>query len=137
MRLLKRCDKAVLGCACTLWAFDNKHLLFSDVFSLLTRIVQVFNLCIEEDYDPSHFNGFVERYPFDDNHVPHLPLVKAFCESVQSWLSSDPKNIVVIHCMVKFVFSRYYRELLKCLIICLLKKTSFCKFNRRVKGGQA
>ncbi|KAK1423343.1 hypothetical protein QVD17_18642 [Tagetes erecta] len=60
---------------------------------------KVYNLCIEEDYDPSHFNGLVERYPFDDNHVPHLPLVKEFCESVHSWLSSDPKNIVVIHCM--------------------------------------
>ncbi|KAL8248755.1 hypothetical protein R6Q59_005623 [Mikania micrantha] len=60
---------------------------------------KVYNLCIEEDYDPSHFNGLVERYPFDDNHVPHLPLIKAFCESVHSWLSSDPKNIVVIHCM--------------------------------------
>ncbi|XP_071696297.1 phosphatidylinositol 3,4,5-trisphosphate 3-phosphatase and protein-tyrosine-phosphatase PTEN1 [Rutidosis leptorrhynchoides] len=60
---------------------------------------KVYNLCIEEDYDPSHFNDCVERYPFDDNHVPSLAMVKEFCESVQSWLSSDPKNIVVIHCM--------------------------------------
>ncbi|KAI3503277.1 hypothetical protein L1887_31717 [Cichorium endivia] len=60
---------------------------------------KVYNLCIEQDYDPSHFNGFVERFPFDDNHVPPLPLIKEFCESVHSWLSTDPKNIVVIHCM--------------------------------------
>ncbi|KAL4568524.1 hypothetical protein LXL04_024138 [Taraxacum kok-saghyz] len=60
---------------------------------------KVFNLCIEQDYDPSHFNDRVERFPFDDNHVPPLPLIKEFCESVHSWLSSDPKNIVVIHCM--------------------------------------
>ncbi|XP_076922319.1 phosphatidylinositol 3,4,5-trisphosphate 3-phosphatase and protein-tyrosine-phosphatase PTEN1-like [Bidens hawaiensis] len=60
---------------------------------------KVYNLCIEEEYDPSHFNGFLERYPFDDNHVPPLALIKGLCESVNSWLSSDPKNIVVIHCM--------------------------------------
>ncbi|KAI3824080.1 hypothetical protein L1987_05528 [Smallanthus sonchifolius] len=60
---------------------------------------KVYNLCIEEEYDPSNFNDLVERCPFDDNHVPPLPLIKAFCESVHSWLSSDPKNIVVIHCM--------------------------------------
>ncbi|KAI3813233.1 hypothetical protein L1987_17952 [Smallanthus sonchifolius] len=60
---------------------------------------KVYNLCIEEDYDPSHFNGRVERYPFDDNHVPPLQMVKEFCESVHSWLSSDTNNIVVIHCM--------------------------------------
>lgn len=60
---------------------------------------KVYNLCIEQEYDPSHFNGRVERYPFDDNHVPPLPMVKEFCESVHSWLSSDPRNIVVIHCM--------------------------------------
>ncbi|KAI7756502.1 hypothetical protein M8C21_014491 [Ambrosia artemisiifolia] len=60
---------------------------------------KVYNLCIEEDYDPSHFDGRVERFPFDDNHVPPLPLVKELCESVHSWLSSDPKNIVAIHCM--------------------------------------
>nr|XP_043606538.1 phosphatidylinositol 3,4,5-trisphosphate 3-phosphatase and protein-tyrosine-phosphatase PTEN1 [Erigeron canadensis] len=60
---------------------------------------KVYNLCIEEDYDPSHFDGRVERYPFDDNHVPSLPMVKEFCENVHSWLSSDPKNIAVIHCM--------------------------------------
>ncbi|KAJ8775260.1 hypothetical protein K2173_020264 [Erythroxylum novogranatense] len=60
---------------------------------------KVYNLCIEESYDPSNFHGRVERYPFDDNHVPPLHMVKLFCESVHSWLSSDPKNIAVIHCM--------------------------------------
>ncbi|KAJ4707380.1 Phosphatidylinositol 3,4,5-trisphosphate 3-phosphatase and protein-tyrosine-phosphatase [Melia azedarach] len=60
---------------------------------------KVYNLCIEESYDPAHFNDRVERYPFDDNHVPPLQMMKLFCESVHSWLSSDPKNIAVIHCM--------------------------------------
>ncbi|XP_057436060.1 phosphatidylinositol 3,4,5-trisphosphate 3-phosphatase and protein-tyrosine-phosphatase PTEN1 [Lotus japonicus] len=60
---------------------------------------KVYNLCIEESYDSSHFYGRVEAFPFDDNHVPSLAMVKAFCESVDSWLSRDPKNIAVIHCM--------------------------------------
>ncbi|XP_058226322.1 phosphatidylinositol 3,4,5-trisphosphate 3-phosphatase and protein-tyrosine-phosphatase PTEN1 isoform X1 [Rhododendron vialii] len=60
---------------------------------------KVYNLCIEEAYDPSHFHGRVERFPMDDNHVPPLEMIKNFCESVYSWLSSDPKNIAVVHCM--------------------------------------
>ncbi|KAK7340597.1 hypothetical protein VNO77_21304 [Canavalia gladiata] len=60
---------------------------------------KIYNLCIEESYDPAHFYGRVEAYPFDDNHVPSLEMIKAFCESVDSWLSCDPKNIAVIHCM--------------------------------------
>uniref|UniRef100_A0A7N0ZSY2 phosphatidylinositol-3,4,5-trisphosphate 3-phosphatase n=1 Tax=Kalanchoe fedtschenkoi TaxID=63787 RepID=A0A7N0ZSY2_KALFE len=60
---------------------------------------KVYNLCIEQMYDPSNFDGRVETYPFDDNHVPPLHMMKLFCESVESWLSSDPNNIAVIHCM--------------------------------------
>ncbi|XP_020593607.1 phosphatidylinositol 3,4,5-trisphosphate 3-phosphatase and protein-tyrosine-phosphatase PTEN1 isoform X2 [Phalaenopsis equestris] len=60
---------------------------------------KVYNLCIEENYDPTHFHGRVEIYPFDDNHVPPLSMVKLLCESIYSWLSSDPENIAVIHCM--------------------------------------
>ncbi|KAG5615033.1 hypothetical protein H5410_014857 [Solanum commersonii] len=60
---------------------------------------KVYNLCIEQAYDASHFHGRVERYPIDDNHVPSLDMIKDFCEDVDSWLSSDSKNIVVIHCM--------------------------------------
>ncbi|XP_039042747.1 phosphatidylinositol 3,4,5-trisphosphate 3-phosphatase and protein-tyrosine-phosphatase PTEN1-like [Hibiscus syriacus] len=60
---------------------------------------KVYNLCIEEDYDPSNFHGRVERFPFDDNHVPHFEMMMKLCESVHSWLSKDPKNIAVVHCM--------------------------------------
>ncbi|KAL6136567.1 hypothetical protein ACLB2K_061862 [Fragaria x ananassa] len=62
-------------------------------------VLHIYNLCIEEQYDPSHFYGRVERFPFDDNHVPPLAMAKLFCESVQSWLNSDSENISVIHCM--------------------------------------
>ncbi|KAL5987808.1 Phosphatidylinositol 3,4,5-trisphosphate 3-phosphatase and protein-tyrosine-phosphatase pten1 [Asimina triloba] len=60
---------------------------------------KVFNLCVEESYDPSHFYGRVEVFPFDDNHVPSLSMIKLFCESVHSWLSLDEENVAVIHCM--------------------------------------
>ncbi|PON40796.1 Atypical dual specificity phosphatase, subfamily A [Parasponia andersonii] len=60
---------------------------------------RIYNLCIEENYNPSHFHGRVEAYPFDDNHVPPLHMIKLFCKDVSTWLSSDPKNIAVIHCM--------------------------------------
>ncbi|CAM8991193.1 unnamed protein product [Rhodiola kirilowii] len=60
---------------------------------------KVYNLCIEQKYDASNFDGHVETFPFDDNHVPPLHVIKLFCESVDSWLSSDPNNIAVIHCM--------------------------------------
>lgn len=49
-------------------------------------LFQLYNLCIEESYDPAHFNGRVETDPFDDNHVPSLEMIKNFCESVHSWL---------------------------------------------------
>ncbi|KAL4184410.1 hypothetical protein AMTRI_Chr10g225440 [Amborella trichopoda] len=60
---------------------------------------KVYNLCAEQNYDVSHFHGRVEVYPFDDNHVPPLSLIKLFCESVHAWLSRDPQNVAVIHCM--------------------------------------
>ncbi|KAJ8427798.1 hypothetical protein Cgig2_025816 [Carnegiea gigantea] len=60
---------------------------------------KVYNLCVEEDYDTSHFHGRVEKFPFDDNHVPPLYLIKDFCESVHSWISSNPNNVAVVHCM--------------------------------------
>ncbi|CAI9109778.1 OLC1v1009675C1 [Oldenlandia corymbosa var. corymbosa] len=60
---------------------------------------KVYNLCTEEAYDPAHFHGRLVRCPFDDNHVPPLSMIKELCEDVYSWLSQDPKNVAVIHCM--------------------------------------
>ena len=60
---------------------------------------KVYNLCIEECYDPENFYGRVERFPFDDNHVPSLKMIQLFCQSVHSWLSLNPNNIAVVHCM--------------------------------------
>lgn len=62
--------------------------------------LQVYNLCVEATYDAENFHGRVEVLPFDDNYVPPLALMKQFCESVHEWLSSDPRNVAVIHCRV-------------------------------------
>ncbi|CAA6657466.1 unnamed protein product [Spirodela intermedia] len=59
---------------------------------------KVYNLCAEESYDVHHFHGRVEVFPFDDNHVPSLSMIKQFCESVHSWLSQHPQTIAVVHC---------------------------------------
>ncbi|MQL74118.1 hypothetical protein Taro_006461 [Colocasia esculenta] len=69
------------------------------VSSIFSSVPWVYNLCAEESYDPSHFHGHVETFPFDDNHVPSLKMIKIFCESVHSWLSQEPQNIAAIHCM--------------------------------------
>ncbi|GJR38456.1 phosphatidylinositol 3,4,5-trisphosphate 3-phosphatase and protein-tyrosine-phosphatase PTEN1 [Tanacetum coccineum] len=99
-----------LTCEQGTWITDNKDRRYrvppnfparfhpSDVLEYRPN-KKVCNLCVEEDYDPSHFNNLVERFPFDNNHVPSLQMIKELCESVHSWLSSDPKNTVVIHCM--------------------------------------
>ncbi|CBI22276.3 unnamed protein product, partial [Vitis vinifera] len=60
---------------------------------------KVYNLRVEESYDPLHFHGRVETFPFDDHHIPPLQTIKLFCKNVHSWLSSHPKNIAVVHCM--------------------------------------
>ena len=45
---------------------------------------KVYNLCSEESYDPAHFHGCVEVFPFDDHHVPPLSMLKLFSQSVHS-----------------------------------------------------
>lgn len=80
-----------------LYHYDN---ILGSCADVSFRTMQIYNLCIEESYDPTHFHGRVESFPFDDNHVPHLEMIKLFCENVSSWLSSHPKNIAVVHCMV-------------------------------------
>ena len=59
---------------------------------------KVYNICLEESYDSAHFHGCVEVFPIDDHHVPPWSTMNLFCESVHSWLSSDPQNVAVIHC---------------------------------------
>eukprot|EP00271_Cylindrocystis_brebissonii_P011766 TRINITY_DN29703_c0_g1_i1.p1 TRINITY_DN29703_c0_g1~~TRINITY_DN29703_c0_g1_i1.p1 ORF type:complete len:474 (+),score=75.12 TRINITY_DN29703_c0_g1_i1:168-1589(+) len=59
---------------------------------------KVYNLCSEAQYSPHFFEGRIEHLPVDDHHTPPLRLVKAFCESVHTWLAEDPENVAVVHC---------------------------------------
>ncbi|KAJ1421449.1 Tensin-type phosphatase domain [Sesbania bispinosa] len=43
------------------------HIIIAKAYQI--KNFQVYNLCIEESYDPAHFYGRVETYPFDDNHA--------------------------------------------------------------------
>lgn len=82
------------------WWYSLFLLYFFLSSILFPCILQVYNLRVEESYDPLHFHGRVETFPFDDHHIPPLQTIKLFCKNVHSWLSSHPKNIVVVHCMV-------------------------------------
>ncbi|XP_065838606.1 phosphatidylinositol 3,4,5-trisphosphate 3-phosphatase TPTE2-like isoform X2 [Oscarella lobularis] len=59
---------------------------------------KVYNLCSEKAYDSSHFHGNVERILIDDHTVPPIKEIVRFCENVQKWMESDPKNVIAIHC---------------------------------------
>lgn len=58
----------------------------------------MYNLCSERHYDPLHFQGAVEKFPFDDHNPPSIEQIRKFCENVAEWLAADEKNVVAIHC---------------------------------------
>lgn len=55
-------------------------------------------MCSEKAYDPSEFDGRVERFPFDDHNAPPFTIFIPFCRSVDEWLKQHPDNVCVIHC---------------------------------------
>ena len=59
---------------------------------------KVYNLCEEKKYPPNIFyqQGY---FPFQDHEAPPLNLIRPFCEDAKSFLDSDPKNVVAIHCL--------------------------------------
>jgi len=59
---------------------------------------KLYNLCSERDYQASHFEGRVQRYPFDDHNPSSFNTIEPFCKDVRAWLDSDPENIAAIHC---------------------------------------
>ena len=59
---------------------------------------QVYNLCSERLYDVSKFPGPVATYPFDDHNSPPFSLIQLFCEDVHRHVTSDPRNMVAVHC---------------------------------------
>lgn len=59
---------------------------------------KVYNLCSERSYDPLHFHGRVEHFPFDDHQACPISLIFSACENVREWLARDPENLAAIHC---------------------------------------
>ena len=64
----------------------------------------VYNLT-ERSYNYDMLNNMVQTWcGFLDHHNPPLHLMFKICQSIDSWLSSDPKNVAIIHCDNSFIF---------------------------------
>jgi phosphatidylinositol-3,4,5-trisphosphate 3-phosphatase/dual-specificity protein phosphatase PTEN len=59
---------------------------------------KVFNLCMERQYDPAVFGGFMANFPFDDHNCPALEMIPAFCRSAKDWMKLGMDYVVCIHC---------------------------------------
>ena len=42
----------------------------------------------------------VQDYGWPDVHAPPLDRICAVCKAMETWLTSDPNNVVVLHCKV-------------------------------------
>ena len=42
----------------------------------------------------------VQDYGWPDIHAPPLDKICAICKAMETWLTSDPQNVVVLHCKV-------------------------------------
>lgn len=58
----------------------------------------VWNLS-EKQYDDTPFYGQVMDFRFPGYPAPPLAQLFKLCMSMESWLTSDPNNVVVVHCM--------------------------------------
>mmetsp|Transcript_42576 Transcript_42576/g.92750 ORF Transcript_42576/g.92750 Transcript_42576/m.92750 type:complete len:620 (-) Transcript_42576:70-1929(-) len=56
----------------------------------------------EKTYDTSQFRAEVVDVAFRGLPAPPLELLMELCLSVHSWLSSDPGNVLVVHCFSGF-----------------------------------
>lgn len=59
---------------------------------------RLYNLCSERTYETKHFHGRVERIHIDDHNVPSMSDMRDFAASAKAWLTSDPDNVIVVHC---------------------------------------
>jgi len=57
----------------------------------------VYNLS-EHSYDNEHFYNSVMEYSFPGVPCPPLDSIFMICTAMQSWLTIDSKNVIVIHC---------------------------------------
>lgn len=52
----------------------------------------------EKRYDITRLNPKVQDYGWPDLHAPPLDRICAVCKAMETWLTSDPNNVVVLHC---------------------------------------
>uniref|UniRef100_A0A8C9S7X8 Phosphatase tensin-type domain-containing protein n=1 Tax=Scleropages formosus TaxID=113540 RepID=A0A8C9S7X8_SCLFO len=61
---------------------------------------QLFNLS-EKRHDIIRLNPKVFDFGWPDLHAPHLDKISAICRAMETWLTSDPQHVVVLHCKVR------------------------------------
>lgn len=52
----------------------------------------------EKRHDICRLNPKVEEFGWPDLHAPPLDKICTVCKSMEGWLNSDPRNVVVLHC---------------------------------------
>uniref|UniRef100_A0A672ZJ73 Tensin 2b n=1 Tax=Sphaeramia orbicularis TaxID=375764 RepID=A0A672ZJ73_9TELE len=52
----------------------------------------------EKRHDITRLNPKVQDYGWPDVHAPPLDRICAVCKAMETWLTSDPQNVVVLHC---------------------------------------
>ncbi|CAL8260017.1 unnamed protein product, partial [Gadus morhua 'NCC'] len=57
----------------------------------------LFNLS-EKRHDISRLNPKVHDFGWPDLHAPPLDKICAMCKAMETWLTSDPQHVVVLHC---------------------------------------
>lgn len=59
--------------------------------------VQIINLS-ERRTDIGRLNPHVLDFGWPETLAPPLERLCSICKSIDSWLNSDPRNVVVVHC---------------------------------------
>nr|XP_057941685.1 tensin-2 isoform X2 [Doryrhamphus excisus] len=52
----------------------------------------------ERRHDMSQLNPKVHDFGWPDLHAPPLDKICAICKAIETWLTSDPQHVVVLHC---------------------------------------
>ncbi|KAI5624019.1 tensin-2 isoform X1 [Silurus asotus] len=52
----------------------------------------------EKRHDICRLNPKVEEFGWPDLHAPPLDKICTMCKTMEGWLNSDPRNVVVLHC---------------------------------------
>uniref|UniRef100_A0A3B4ZR19 Tensin-like C1 domain-containing phosphatase n=1 Tax=Stegastes partitus TaxID=144197 RepID=A0A3B4ZR19_9TELE len=55
----------------------------------------------ERRHDISRLNPKVHDFGWPDLHAPPLDKICAICKAMETWLTSDPQHVVVLHCKVR------------------------------------